>query len=519
MTETPADRPTSINIVGAGTMGSGIALAGLYAGFQVGLFDVAEAVLEQAEAYLLKHLERKDMLAARQRLRLATDLAALPPADLWLEAVPEDLELKRRVIAEIEAHVAPETIIATNTSTLSVTALAAAADRPQRVVGLHFFNPAAVLPLVEVIRAQATSPATIDRALAAAHALGKTPVVVADSPGFIVNRVARPFYGEALRLLGEGVADVASIDRAVESAGFKMGPFRLMDLIGIDINFTAANSVYAQTFFEPRFRPHRIQQQMVAQGALGRKTGSGFYDYGAGHEPEPVAWPSAGQAGRVMVAGQAWAAGLLTLLARGGGERVEDGSQAQAAFVVAGQEEDLPQLLALVDSQLPPGRPLFVQANDVSLAQAEGWLGGSDRLVGFDAWFAADARSMTLAAGPAVGAQVRQRAEALVGSLGRLPLWIVESPALILPRIVAMLVNEAAFAVGDGIAEAATIDQAMQLGANYPHGPLAWGQRLGWERTAEVLDHLHDEYAEERYRVAPQLRRWARRGYQLKSRS
>ncbi|HEX9797816.1 MAG TPA: 3-hydroxyacyl-CoA dehydrogenase NAD-binding domain-containing protein [Anaerolineales bacterium] len=515
MTDPAASSSPSINIVGAGTMGSGIALAALYAGFRVGLFDVSGQVLEQAEAYLTRHLERKDQLHARKQLSLSTSLKALPPADLWLEAVPEKLDLKLDVIAQVENLAGDEAVIATNTSTLSVTALAAAANRPGRVVGMHFFNPAAVLPLVEVVRGAASDPSAVERALAIARALGKTPVEVADSPGFIVNRVARPFYGEALRLLGEGAADVATIDLAVESVGFKMGPFRLMDLIGIDINFAAASSVFEQTFYEPRFRPHPIQRQMVAQGKLGRKTGSGFYDYDDGStEAEPVVWPKAGGLGPVAVEGRVWADGLRARLAEVGFELTDDWSQAAAGFVVAGSEQDPAGLLAQAERRLPAGLPLFVQANDVALSQVELEL-ESDRLVAFDAWFVNEARSLSLIAGQALDGQVRQRAEAVVTALGRRPLWLPDSPALILPRIVGMLVNEAAFTVGDGVAEAATVDRAMQLGANYPHGPLAWGQRLGWDKVVRSLDHLRAEYGEERYRVAPLLRRWARRKQQL----
>lgn len=277
-----------VGIVGAGTMGRGIAYVAITHGAQVMLYDVAPAALENAGAQIetwLREAAAKGRLAeaeaqrARERLRLSAALAELADADVIIEAAPEDLALKQEIFRQLDTVCHPGAILASNTSSLSITALGAVTRRPERVAGMHFFNPAPVMRLVEVVRGLATSEETV-RALAdLARRWGKTPVVVKDTPGFIVNRVARPFYLEALRLIGEGVADPPTVDRLVRALGFRMGPFELMDLIGLDVNLAVSESVYRAFFEEPRFRPHPLQRQMVQAGRLGRKSGKGWYDY------------------------------------------------------------------------------------------------------------------------------------------------------------------------------------------------------------------------------------------------
>lgn len=318
-----------IGIIGAGTMGSGIALTALYAGGVVYLQDMILETLESAGRYIQKFLDKKGMGERAANLHLVERLDALAPAQVIIEAASERLEVKQEIFRQLDAICPPPAILASNTSTLSVTAIAAATEHPGRVAGMHFFNPAPVLPLVEVVRAAQTSQATIQTLVDVTTALGKTPVVTGDTPGFIVNRVARPFYGEALRLLGEGVADVDVIDRIVEGGGFKMGPFKLMDLIGIDINAGAMRSMYEQTFGEPRYKPHWIQMQKLAEGALGRKTGKGFYKYDEegkllgpsqfDHQPEPEkpgspsTPPLPEPEGLLLISEGTWAPGLAEL--------------------------------------------------------------------------------------------------------------------------------------------------------------------------------------------------------------
>src|SRR5574341_1306886 len=292
-----------IAVAGAGTMGSGIALAALMADMPVTLFDVSPAMLERAQEYIQAHLERKKKSRNLAYLSRTTQLDDLAGANVIIEAIPEDLSLKQDLFQRLDAICPPPAILATNTSTLSVTAIAATTAHPGRVAGMHFFNPAPVLPLVEVVPAAQSQPEVVQTLLILAEKLGKTPVVATDTPGFIVNRVARPFYGEALRLLGDGVATLEQIDEIVRlGAGFRMGPFQLMDLIGIDVNLAAMQSLYEQTFGEARYRPHPIQVRMVAQNTLGRKTGKGFYDYQGDLAAEPTL-PEARQCNEMIVLG------------------------------------------------------------------------------------------------------------------------------------------------------------------------------------------------------------------------
>jgi 3-hydroxybutyryl-CoA dehydrogenase len=279
----------TVGIVGAGTMGGGIAQVAALARLDVVLHDISTDVLKRAMERIKTDL-RASMEKGRITPTQATEaLAGIHPrknlndmaqADFIIEAAVEDLDVKREIFKKLDVILPPHAIIATNTSSLSITAIASLTQSPGSVVGMHFFNPAPVMKLVEVVRGKQTSDEAVRITCELATTMKKTPVVCKDTPGFIVNRVARPFYGEALRLLGEGVASVEEIDRIVKlEGGFKMGPFELMDLIGIDVNYAVTKSVYEQFFHEPRFRPHPIQRQMVEAGTLGRKTKKGFYSY------------------------------------------------------------------------------------------------------------------------------------------------------------------------------------------------------------------------------------------------
>lgn len=278
----------TVAVIGAGTMGRGIAQVSALAGYQVTLYDIAEELLSSAlteiRASIDKGVERgktaeATAAAAKAAFTLTTSLEETAMADLIIEVAPERLELKRDIFATLDAHAPAQTIIASNTSSLSINALAGATGRADKVIGLHFFNPAHIMKLVEVVRTDSNSEATIQHCLDYVAAIGKTAVLCQDTPAFIVNRVARPFYGEALRLLGEGAADVATIDKLIKSLGFRMGPFELIDLIGCDVNFAVTQSVYEAYFHDPKYRPHPIQRRMVESGRLGRKVGQGFYDY------------------------------------------------------------------------------------------------------------------------------------------------------------------------------------------------------------------------------------------------
>ena len=299
-------RETLVGVIGAGAMGSGIAQVAATYGHNVLILDQDASALERASASIEKNLARgvdKNRLSAseaddiKSRVIHAHSYDALREAGLIIEAIVENLEIKRDLFESLDKIVKPDAILATNTSSLSVTAIARGSTRPERVLGIHFFNPPTVLPLVEIVPGLATLPEVTDKAQQLVDAWGKKTVVASDTPGFIVNRIARPFYGEALRIYEEGIADMATIDWAMkEIGGFRMGPFELMDFIGNDVNFAATKSVYEATFHDARFRPTLTQQRLFDAGFLGRKTGRGYYDYSAGASiPEPNRDPELGQ--------------------------------------------------------------------------------------------------------------------------------------------------------------------------------------------------------------------------------
>jgi 3-hydroxybutyryl-CoA dehydrogenase len=509
--------PGVIGVLGAGTMGAGIAQLACQAGARTLLHDpVAEALARGAaviERQLTRSVERgrleaREADAARARLEPVAELDSLRDCELVIEAAPESLALKRALFGQLaESVVAPECILATNTSSLLVTAIAAGVPGPERVVGMHFFNPPPVMALLEVVAGARSSPDAVARAAAAGEAMGKRVIFAVDGPGFLVNRCHRPFGLEALRLLQERAGTVAEIDRICRQAGgFRMGPFELMDLVGVDVGLDVSRSFYEQSFGEPRWRPSPITVKTVAAGRLGRKVGAGYYDYpcpGGRYRPQDPEPPAAGGGdGVVVIAGMSVLADELAEAAIEAGWDVLDPAEAadrQPPFLILdlnGGEES---------TQTPlQGGPRVVCCAGGSLAALDE--GGT--AVGFHALPPfTECRLVELVRGPDSVAAAATAAEHFFATLGKLTTWVGDGPGLVLGRIVCQLVNEAAFALGEGVGSAADIDAGLELGMNYPRGPLAWGDTVGLDHVLTVLEALYEERREERYRPAPELTR------------
>ena len=342
-------RPDTLGVVGAGTMGAGIAQLGAAAGMRTLLYDPVDEALERGSFAVRRGLARwvekgRAGEDAAARLEPVAALAELAPCELVIEAAPERAELKRELFAQLSEVCAAETVLATNTSSITVTSLAGAAARPENVVGMHFFNPPPLMRLVELIRADQTGERAFDVARATAEAMGKQVIVAADGPGFLVNRCGRPFNGEALRLLQERVAGHEQIDRICRlGGGFRMGPFELMDLVGIDVGFAVAKSFTDLSFGEPRWRPSPLQARMVAAGRLGRKSGRGWYEYGedGSYRPPDPGPPERSNArpDPVAVLGEGAVAELVRERARDAGIELREGAPAELV-VDAGLEPD-----------------------------------------------------------------------------------------------------------------------------------------------------------------------------------
>ena len=466
-----------ILVIGAGLMGAGIAQVAAQAGHAVQLHDNRPGAAQAAKAKLAQTL---DGLVAKGRLAAdaaAAALARITPADtmsgevdLVIEAIVENLEVKRALFAELEALLPASAVIATNTSSISVTALARGMNAPERLVGMHFFNPVPLMKLVEVVSGLGTAPEVAQAVFDLAGRWGKTAVHARSTPGFIVNRIARPYYAEALMLLQARAAAPEVIDACLRAAGFRMGPCELMDLIGHDTNFAVTNSVFAANFFDRRYTPSLVQQELVDAGFLGRKTGRGFYRYpeGAPVLAAPRVEPPAPAA--------------LTVHGRGAvAERLA------AGLPEAGRE--------------PDSDWVGLTANGLQLRLTDGRRASefqASTLV-FDLPIGAGPDLAYAASGDA------DHAATWLAACGFTPRRVADVPGLVVARTIAMLINEAADAVSQGVCDEAGADAAMKLGVNYPAGPFEWLAR--WDRRAVValLHRLDQHHRGERYRVSPHL--------------
>ncbi len=478
---TPGQPAQVIGVLGAGTMGSGIAQLACRAGARTLLHDpIPEALqrgAERARGGLEKEAAKGRITAAQARaaagrLEVVADMEAFAPCELVIEAAPELPELKREIYARLSEIVAAECVLATNTSSLPVTGIAAGATNPERVVGMHFFNPAPLMALVEVIAGIRSSERALAVADATGIAMGKTVIRATDGPGFLVNRCNRPFGLEALRLLGERIAEIETIDRIVRlGGGFRMGPFELSDLVGVDTGFDVSRSFYELSFGEPRWRPSPIQAQRVAAGLHGRKTGHGYYDYsgeGPHRPPDPEPPPRSADA---QVRGSGPLAEALRALAPGD----------------SGPHIAVEGLGGTVDGEPFYALPLPARGQ-TSPDTGANHDPGHPPLLGLV--------EVTGDAG-----------EQAFAGLGLHTARVQPSAVGVLPRIVCQVINECAFAFGEGVGSAEDIDAGMTLGMNYPRGPLAWANTIGLEHVTATLEVLWEEYREERYRMAPALRR------------
>lgn len=489
-----------VGVVGAGVMGAGIAQVAAAAGHPVQLYDVAPgaagAAIGRIDAALAARVE-KGRISAADKDRLIRSIqpvarsAELAPCALVVEAAVEDLAVKRDLFAELEAVVGADAILASNTSSLSITAIGRDLERPGRLVGMHFFNPPPLMALVEVVSGLATEPAVAGRVFATAERWGKHPVHAASTPGFIVNRVARPFYAEALRVLAEGGADIATLDAVMrEAGGFRMGPFELMDLIGHDVNFAVTNSVYRAMYQDPRYRPSLRQQELVDSGRLGRKSGRGFYDYTAGVErPAPRSAAPATPPREVILHGDLGPLEPLTLLIERAGIRLQRTAGAGPGWL----ELDGSAALALTDGRSATERMATAATAPLVLL---------DLALDYPA-----ASRVALAGADQAGPRALALATGLMQALGKAVSVLDDVPGLAVMRTVCMLANEAADAVHQGVCDAGAVDTAMCKGVNYPLGPLAWSVQIGLGTVVAVLDNLQRGYGDDHYRVAPLLRR------------
>ncbi|MFD1711688.1 3-hydroxyacyl-CoA dehydrogenase [Ottowia sp. GY511] len=487
----------TVGIVGTGAMGRGIAQIAAQAGSTVILFDTQATAIEKAREALgaqwnklveKGRLTDEQATAQKERLKSAAALADLAPCDLVVEAVVERLDVKQKLFGELEDIVAPTAVLATNTSSLSVTAIAAGLKRPQQFAGYHFFNPVPLMKVVEVIAGLKTDAAVCQQLADYARQMGHTPVQAGDTPGFIVNHAGRGYGTEALRIVGEGVTDFATIDRILkDQVGFKLGPFELMDLTALDVSHPVMESIYRQYYEEPRFRPSVITAQRLAGGVLGKKVGDGFYKYvdGAAQIAAEPPVPQVAELPPVWVSTRAARRAELYQLLKDLGAKIETGQSPspQALTIVAPLGFDM-TTVAVVE-RLDPARTV-----------------GIDMLIDDAA-----TKRRVLATNPATRTDMRDAAHALFAKDGKPVSVIRDSGGFVTQRVVATIINIAADMCQQRVCTPKDLETAVTLGLGYPLGPLAMGDKYGPANILEVLFNLQTVYGDPRYRPSPWLRR------------
>ena len=495
----------NVGVVGVGAMGQGIAQMAAQAGTQVHLFDTQapavekaiRAITQQWQKMLEKGRISSDTCATYTgRLHACGSLADLAVCDLVVEAIVENMAIKKELFAQLETLVPVATVLATNTSSLSVTAIAAQLKHPERVAGYHFFNPVPLMKVVEVVSGLKTSSAVCEQLVAFTRNMGHTPVRTRDTPGFIVNHAGRGYGTEALRIVGESVSDFATIDSILkDQVGFKLGPFELMDLTALDVSHPVMESIYQQYYEEPRFRPSIITAQRLAAGVLGRKTSEGFYSYvdGKAQIPQDPSAPQVHEMPPVWVSPRAARRPELLQLLKSLDARIETGAlpSEQALILVAPLGFDVTTVAAV--DRLDPHRTL-----------------------GLDLLFSdAQTKRRVLASNPATRPDMRLAAQALFARDGKPVSLIRDSAGFVTQRVVAHIVNIASDICQQGICSPQDLETAVQLGLGYPMGPLAMGDHCGPASILEVLFNMQTVYGDPRYRPSPWLRRRGALGLSL----
>jgi 3-hydroxybutyryl-CoA dehydrogenase len=502
-----------VGVVGTGAMGRGIAQLFAQSGHALRLYDAAPGAAQAACTAVADTLGRQVEKGKLARGAFEATMARMSPVgalgdlagcDLVIEAIVENLDVKKRLFVELESITGPEALLVTNTSSLSVTAIAAACSNPARVAGYHFFNPVPLMKVVEVIRGARTSAATADALVALTRRTGHAPVVAQDTPGFLINHAGRGYGTEALKLVAEGVADVPTVDRVMREqvvfngSGFRLGPFELLDLTGLDVSHPVMESIYRQFYEEPRFRPSALAAQRVAGGLLGRKVGEGFYRYENGAlvavpEDEPTAAGAASFARVWVTAGPNQ--GALRELVVALGSTVDDALRPRADSLVLLAPIGLDATAACTDAGLPAERSVALDTLFPFAAKA--------------------CRRRVLMATPATDPALAAAARRLFAADGARASLVRDSAGFVAQRVVAMVVAVACEIAQQRIASPADIDLAVRLGLGYPTGPLSMGDTLGAATVASVLEGMYACTGDPRYRPSPWMRRRARLGLSL----
>ena len=493
----------TVGVLGAGTMGRGIAQISAVAGMPVRLYDTDTEQLGKAVEFIASMLNRaaekgrmsaEDAKAALDRIQAIDALKGFSDCHLVIEAIVENLDIKQQAFAELDGIVAKDGILATNTSSLSVTAISSRAKNQNRIAGLHFFNPPPLMKLVEVIGGLRTDPEVIDALVAIGHRLGKHPVTCQDTPGFLVNHAGRAYAPEALRILGEGICEHTDIDRVMkEAAGFRMGPFELLDLVGIDVAHSVMEAIYHQYYEEPMYKPSVIGQQRKAGGLHGRKTGAGFYTYEDGKAvvPEEAAAPKAGNAKVWVSSANNDGRKILDDILKSAGADVQTGNKPRAGSTCVVTPLGGDASTCAVVERLDPTCTVAVD----TLLSCEG--------------------RRTIMTTPVTDPKHRDAIHGLLAADGTPVSVIHDSPGFIAQRIIALIVNVSCNIAQQRIAAPEEIDTAVKLGLNYPKGPLELGDELGPDRILQILRGLFEFYGDSRYRQSPWLIRRATLGVSL----